>query len=83
MLVERRRISIDVHVVDWLHNVMSLPKIVFLPLTIEVAATAAALPDPIRDPIDRLIVATALHQGVPLVTKDRKIAASEIGRTIW
>jgi PIN domain nuclease of toxin-antitoxin system len=62
---------------------MSLRKPTFLPLTIEVAATAATLPDPIRDPVDRLIVATALHQGVPLVTKDHKIITADVVRTIW
>lgn len=82
-LVHRGRVTLDLPVVEWLHNVFALPKVAFLPLTIEVTATAASLPDPIRDPVDRLIVATALHQGVPLVTKDHKIIAAEVVRTIW
>jgi predicted nucleic acid-binding protein len=31
---------------------------------------------------DRIIAATALHLGVPLVSRDRKIQASSI-HTIW
>lgn len=35
------------------------------------------------DPWDRMIVATALHLGVPLVTKDRAITATGVVETIW
>ena len=35
------------------------------------------------DPWDRTIVATALHLGVPVVTKDRAIAAAGVAETIW
>lgn len=82
-LVARGRILLDAHVADWWHEVMALPSTALLPLTIEVAATAATLADPIRDPADRLIVATALHQGVPLVTKDQRIRAAGLVETIW
>jgi PIN domain nuclease of toxin-antitoxin system len=83
LLAERRRISIDVSAIDWLHEVIVLPRIALLPLTIDVAAAAAKLPDPIRDPADRLIVATALQMRVPLVTKDHKILAAGVVPTIW
>jgi PIN domain nuclease of toxin-antitoxin system len=83
LLAERRRISIDVSAIDWLHEVIVLPRMALLPLTIDVAAAAAKLPDPIRDPVDRLIVATALQMRVPLVTKDHKIIESGVVPTIW
>jgi hypothetical protein len=35
------------------------------------------------DPWDRMIVATALHLSVPLVTKDRAITATGVVETIW
>jgi PIN domain nuclease of toxin-antitoxin system len=35
------------------------------------------------DPWDRMIVATALHLGVPLVTRDRAITAAGVVATIW
>lgn len=37
----------------------------------------------IRDPWDRLIVATAASQGLSLVTRDGQITASGLVRTIW
>jgi PIN domain nuclease of toxin-antitoxin system len=83
LLAARNRIEIHGRVVEWWHDVMALPSTALLPLTIEIAATAATLPDPIRDPADRLIVATALHHGVPLVTKDSRIHHSGLVQTIW
>src|SRR4051794_8124710 len=35
------------------------------------------------DPADRLIVATALHHGAPLVTKDEAIRRSALVQTVW
>jgi len=55
-----------------------------LPLTPDIAATAAMLPRDVgRDPADRLIVATAIEYGVPLVTKDDLIRRANVVETIW
>ena len=35
------------------------------------------------DPIDRLIVATARAEGLKLVTRDRRIQASDLVHAIW
>jgi PIN domain nuclease of toxin-antitoxin system len=45
-----------------------------LPLTPSIAAKSAALPDIHRDPIDRVIVATAIEHGAELVSKDELVA---------
>ena len=82
-LVQRNRFGLGVDVRTWLENVLALPNVALLPFTTEVAVTAGMLRDPVRDPADRIIVATALLQGVPLVTKDRKIIASAVVPTIW
>ena len=58
--------------------------VVILPLTVEIAAQAAAFPVAYpRDPADRLIGATALTSGTDLVTKDNAIRRSSLVRTIW
>jgi PIN domain nuclease of toxin-antitoxin system len=42
------------------------------------------LPDPFpRDPSDRLIAATAMVEGVPLVTADTRIRQSKLVETVW
>lgn len=54
------------------------------PITAEIAVLASQFPAPYPgDPCDRLIGATALAEGVPLVTKDRGIRGYKPIRTIW
>jgi PIN domain nuclease of toxin-antitoxin system len=54
------------------------------PITAEIAALATQFPDDYpKDPIDRLIGATARAEGIALVTRDEKIRTSLFLKTIW
>lgn len=54
------------------------------PITVEIAVLASQFPENYPgDPCDRLIGATALAEGVSLVTKDRGIRSYKRIRTIW
>lgn len=54
------------------------------PITVKVAVLANQLPaDYSGDPCDRLIGATALAEGMALVTKDTRIRACKQIKTIW
>jgi PIN domain nuclease of toxin-antitoxin system len=54
------------------------------PITVKVAVLANQLPaDYSGDPCDRLIGATALAEGIALVTKDARIRACKQIKTIW
>jgi PIN domain nuclease of toxin-antitoxin system len=54
------------------------------PITVKVAVLANQLPATYSsDPCDRLIGATALAEGIALVTKDRTIRNCKQIRTIW
>jgi len=54
------------------------------PVTVKVAVLANQLPaDYSGDPCDRLIGATALVEGIALVTKDTRIRACMQIKTIW
>lgn len=54
------------------------------PITVKVAVLATQLPDTYPgDPCDRLIGATALAEGMTLVTKDRNIRSCRQVKTIW
>ena len=54
------------------------------PITAEIAVLATQFPDDYpKDPVDRLIGATARAEGIALVTRDEKIRASPLLKTIW
>ncbi|HEX4261717.1 MAG TPA: type II toxin-antitoxin system VapC family toxin [Acetobacteraceae bacterium] len=64
----------------WFARVMAAPGIRAAPFSPAIAIAASCLPGDLHgDPGDRLIVATARHLGVPVVTRDRRIIA--YGRT--
>lgn len=60
----------------WFAKVMAAPAIRAAPLTPEIAIDASCLPGSLHgDPADRLLIATARHLGMPIVTRDGKIIA--------
>ena len=72
-LLTKGAIKSELSFTDWLRN--ATDGIVVLPVTIEIALTAAQLDWPHRDPCDRHIVATAVVHKLPLLTIDEKIHA--------
>jgi PIN domain nuclease of toxin-antitoxin system len=82
-LVERRRIpddSFDMFVAELRAK---NPAFVAVPLDSQVAEALRTIPGKlVPDMPDRIIAATALHLGVPLVTRDRLLQAAGI-QTIW
>jgi PIN domain nuclease of toxin-antitoxin system len=68
----------------WIANLRTETQVAVVPLTDEICIVAGELPEPLpTDPCDRLIVATALVLGRPLVTADERIRASGAVATIW
>jgi PIN domain nuclease of toxin-antitoxin system len=60
----------------WFARVLAAPAIREAPFTPDIAIDSAHLPPPLHgDPADRLLIATARHLGVPIVTRDRQITA--------
>jgi PIN domain nuclease of toxin-antitoxin system len=49
------------------------PPVSLAPITAEISLTSCRLPDFHGDPADRIIVATAITLGIPLITADEKI----------
>ncbi|MCU1302263.1 MAG: PilT protein-like protein [Candidatus Sulfotelmatobacter sp.] len=59
-------------------------RFVILPITSKIAMQAFALPANYpKDPVDRVIGATALIEDIPLITADREIRKSKAFPTIW
>ena len=63
---------------------LALPRIELLPLTPDVAAEAARLPEAFPgDAADRLIVATATQHRARLVSRDARIRRFQGVTTVW
>jgi len=81
-LARKGRIHIDIGLESFLQEVET--RFAVLPITGRACARIAGLPVTYpKDPADRIIGATALVEGLPLLTADRKIRRSKIVRTIW
>jgi PIN domain nuclease of toxin-antitoxin system len=62
----------------------TVARVIVKPMTPEIAALAVRLPAGFpKDPADRLIAATAIVEGVPLVTADERIRQTKVVQTIW
>ena len=81
-LATQGRLSFGGTVEDFVEKISSRTAI--RPITVKVAVLANELPTNYSgDPCDRLIGATALAEGLPLVTKDRNIRGCRQLQTIW
>jgi PIN domain nuclease of toxin-antitoxin system len=73
---ERRRRLIGVN--ELLHQLDTNPTFRIVPLSTDIVQEAAALRGSLRDPADRVIVATARILRVPLLTSDQRIIESKL-----
>ena len=74
MLEIRQRIEVVPDSLTWVRKALSRPDRTLVPLTPEIAVASTRLPDPpTRDPVDRILLATARVENLTLVTADRKL----------
>ncbi|MBI1883737.1 MAG: type II toxin-antitoxin system VapC family toxin [Chlamydiae bacterium] len=74
MLEAKGRIQFSLSCPEWLHQALSVPGIIPIGLTPEIAVESSRLPGYFHaDPADRIIVATARQCGATLVTADKNI----------
>ena len=84
LLVIKKRLTLSLDVTDWIAKSEGLPFIQFIEISNSIAVKSVNLPQPLHpDPADRIIIATALSAGVPLVTKDKKLLNYPHVKTIW
>ncbi len=81
-LAENGRIQVVGSVESFVRETVS--RVILQPVTPQIAALAVQLPSGFpKDPADRLIAATAMVEGEPLVTADERIRGSKVVQTIW
>lgn len=80
LLVNRGRFKLDLPVDGWVQRLLDRPGVAAAPLTPRTAARSYSLQNlEHRDPGDRLLIATAIELGCPLVTYDEPIV--QFGKT--
>lgn len=68
----------------WLDLALKLPRVRLAHLTPRIAVRSSRLGEGfLGDPADRIIVATALEYGCPIVSKDERIRKYSDVRVIW
>jgi PIN domain nuclease of toxin-antitoxin system len=82
LLVRKGRLDLGMSAQEWMEKIQLIPRIAPLPLTPEVAVLADSL-SMHADPVDRFVVATAIHHRFPLITKDRLLRRLKIVKTVW
>jgi predicted nucleic acid-binding protein len=81
--VERGRIAADAFERFVRELNQDRPAFKVIPLDYDVAGALRSVPqDVVPDMPDRIIAATAIHLGLPLVTRDRRLQAAG-SQTIW
>ncbi len=84
LLVARERLALTIDVRDWIRKTEGLPFVRFMPVDNTIALRSVSLPGLFhQDPADRIITATAMTMGIPLVTRDNKILSYPHVQTIW
>jgi len=81
-LARRGRIHLHVAIEEFLETVEASYRVV--PLTRAIAIQAAELQEPFpKNPMDRLIAATAIVEGNILVTRDSAIHQAKVCKLVW
>jgi PIN domain nuclease of toxin-antitoxin system len=77
VLLEKKRITIDNALEDWLNSAIFKTNIIEIPIDSEIAIESRRLMLPHQDPADRFIAATASIHSLTLITSDEKLASSK------
>lgn len=84
MLIVHKRLELTMETEAWIAKVVSLPWLSVIPVDATIAEKSVFLPGEFHaDPADRMIVATAMVNGLRLITSDQKIRAYRHVGTAW
>ena len=83
-LVQESRLSLSVPVRDWVGRALEQPGLELVPLSPTIAVESTELPGKKSlDPSDQIIVATARHHSLAILTPDRKMVEYDGVQTVW
>lgn len=84
ILVKKKKLNLTKDVFEWTNNLKFLNNFRSVPIDNEIAQKSVLL-EGFRnsDPADRIVIATALSLGCPIVTKDQKIHSYKMVKSVW
>ena len=83
ILIRKGKIRIDQSLENWMEQMTNVYRLDILPITPSIVVRANTFDDFHPDPADRIIAATSVHHGIPLITKDRLLTSRTDVQTIW
>lgn len=84
MLVQKKRLTVDVEIQEFLHLIINARGVKVLPINVEIAAIATTYAGYNHyDPADRIIAATTLYHQAALVTSDKELSSIKDLPVIW
>jgi PIN domain nuclease of toxin-antitoxin system len=83
MLIKKKRIVLDILYMELMENILHSRNYILQGITPEIALLATEMSIETKDPADKLIAATSIVLGFPLVTSDQCMLQSTETRTIW
>lgn len=83
ILIRKGKIQINQSLESWMEQMTNVYRFDILPITPSIVIRANTLPDFHPDPADRIIAATSIAHGIPLITKDRILTSRKDIQTIW
>lgn len=81
--IERGKLDLGMSIADFVRRLHVSNVVELVPADASIWLRTVALPWAHRDPADRVIVATALEKGLPLLSKDELIRSYEGVRCVW
>lgn len=83
ILIRKGKIQINQSLESWMEQMTNVYRFDILPITPSIVIRANTLPDFHPDPADRIIAATSIAHGIPLITKDPILTSRKDIQTIW
>ena len=83
MLFARKRLVKPVAPEVFMRDLVLAMELEVLPITPDIAVISQSKVFTHKDPADRLIAATAIHEGSPLITADSQLRSIEGLKVIW
>jgi PIN domain nuclease of toxin-antitoxin system len=81
--VKRGKLELGIAIEELVRRIERSAAVELVPVDTTIWLRSLGLAWEHRDPADRVIVATALIKGVPLLTKDESIRAGAVVATVW